>query len=318
MVIDAMPTLPPTKEQPYEGTQATAAARAVLQRALDNYETGEVSLAPHTQSLGADLSRSDTRSFGESHREEINSIHSSDARSAAEPGIPVTPPAHDNAAASFPPPPGPPPSAQPAPIAIPSAPSIKSASASSLPTSPPLDPSTLNHEPAPLPASPPVGTHVAISPSGPADPINPGSKVPSMTPTVAETGMPVSASSRGGPGPSSGSLKQLREEHAAAVSPVRAASSSSASAPYGSPQAFASAEDEKKRLEREERERFLAGSATTASDHPPYESAEDEKKRLEREERERILHAGDGGPASRNPPQGDDNEELPPYQEPGL
>ncbi|EIN13686.1 hypothetical protein PUNSTDRAFT_94932 [Punctularia strigosozonata HHB-11173 SS5] len=312
-VVEALPTLPPTAEQPYQGAQITAAARASLQSALDKYQTGQVSLAPHLSSVGADLSRSDTRSFGESHREEIDSIHTTDARSAVEPGIPITPPAHD-AAATFPTPPAHP-ATHPTPITTQVTPGLKSASTStgSLPMSPLLDPSTLNHEPAPIPSSPPVSISTSLSPAGPIDPMKPETKVPSITPTVAETGMPVSASSHGGPGPATGSLKQLREEHA--MSPT--ATSSPTMHAYGSPGAFASAEDEKKRLQREERERLLAGSGPSAT-QPQYESAEDEKKRLEREERERILAAGGSGPAQSNHPPDDDNEELPPYQEPSL
>jgi hypothetical protein len=51
-----------------------------------------------------------------------------------------------------------------------------------------------------------------------------------------------------------------------------------------------------------------------------YESAEDEKKRLEREERERILHQGTTGNQQQphRDGEGGAGEDLPPYQEPTL
>ena len=73
--------------------------------------------------------------------------------------------------------------------------------------------------------------------------------------------------------------------------------------------------EEKKRLEREEREKLLHSDGQLASSTAPhYESAEEEKKRLEREERERILREGGGGGGAQNQPKEDDGE-LPPYQE---
>jgi len=57
-------------------------------------------------------------------------------------------------------------------------------------------------------------------------------------------------------------------------------------------------------------------SSNAPSQTPQYESAEDEKKRLEREERERILRSG--GNSQNAPPKDNKDDELPPYQEPGL
>ncbi|THH16845.1 hypothetical protein EW146_g3871, partial [Bondarzewia mesenterica] len=135
------------------------------------------------------------------------------------------------------------------------------------------------------------------------------------TPTVAETGVPVSAGA-GGPGPSSGSLRDIK----APPSDPRIGSLSAASTVPGIPEKaplppspqpppvestgkFESAEEEKKRLEREERERLLQGADRDAS--TSHESAEDEKKRLEKEERERVLRGetqGDKKPDSDGPP----------------
>jgi hypothetical protein len=72
------------------------------------------------------------------------------------------------------------------------------------------------------------------------------------------------------------------------------------------PQGFESAAEEKKRLQ-------AAYTATPASGQIQQESAEDEKKRLEREEREKLLRkpTGDDGDASGK----ERDEDLPPYQD---
>ena len=123
--------------------------------------------------------------------------------------------------------------------------------------------------------------------------------MPSVTPTVAETGVPKVAGPDG-PGPASGSLL---DKKASSPPPM-----SALSLPR-----FESAEEEKRRLEREEREKLLHGDTTGAGAPAPYESAEEEKKRLEREEREKILRQG--GSTAGEKPSGEDDGELPPYQE---
>ncbi|KDQ63684.1 hypothetical protein JAAARDRAFT_53873 [Jaapia argillacea MUCL 33604] len=307
LVISALPSLPPSASQPYDGADKTAAARASLQRALDNYKTGHINLP--TPDNASDLSRSDTRSFGDSHRDELSSIHSGDASTIYSPGIPVTPPPTEKPlpGATYHDAPTKPPYDAPAQ----STDSIKSGSVpASAPqvTSPPLNPANLNQAPAPIPISSPA----AVSPSVPADPANPSVQVPSVTPTVAETGVPVTAGADG-PGPASGSLRDLRSP---STGPAPGPTVNQPG--YGSPAAAAqvphheSAEEEKARLAREERERILNQEQPPAP--PAHESAEDEKKRLEREERERILnsnqptHGGDDAG-----PQGGDD--LPPYQD---
>ncbi|KAF9242879.1 Eisosome component PIL1-domain-containing protein [Melanogaster broomeanus] len=217
LVILSQAAHPPTPANPYTGAPATAAARASLQRALDDYKTGHISLPLHT---GADLSRSDTQS-----------------------GAPA---------------------------------SVQS---------PPVDPSALNQSPSPIPAQP--------NPVAPVSPVRevqmPGVVIPAATPTIAETGMPVSCC---------GSLRDIR-----------------AASQDAGPKSV-SAEEEKRRLEREERERVLATGAgaglhRTRTRTAP-ESAEDEKKRLEREEQERVLAAGRNTAAHAEVKDGD---ELPPYQD---
>ena len=75
-----------------------------------------------------------------------------------------------------------------------------------------------------------------------------------------------------------------------------------------------SAEDEKKRLEKEEKERVLKQGPSTPT--PKFETAEEEKKRLEREERERLLAGSSGTNPTSDSGKPDENvDELPPYKE---
>jgi len=303
-----LPTLPPTKERPYTGGQATGAARASLQRALDNYKTGAIHFP--TQPPGADLSRSDTRSFGETHASELSSI-SSDITLPSQSGIPLTPPSsgHQTLMQSHTD------TESKAPSAYPS-------------SSPHINPSQLNQSPALIPTTTIPPTSDAPSTTSPV-PIggaheSSATKIPAIHPTVAETGVPVS----GGPGPASGSLHDI---HAASPSAGPRSGglpgNTSAQPSFGqgtqniaAPAAkFESAEEEKKRLEKEDREKLLATGGSThpapgtasnatqpATGKPNYESADDEKKRLEREERERVLR-GDGTQPKK------DGDDLPPY-----
>jgi hypothetical protein len=122
-----------------------------------------------------------------------------------------------------------------------------------------------------------------------------------MSPTVAETGVPLAAGTDG-PGPRKGSLSQQQSKTPAYGSAEAIASTVSA---------YPSAEDEKRRLAREERERILnQGSSSTA---PTYENADEEKKRLERQERERVLQLGGSGSGGKHEgPQNDPNDGPPP------
>ncbi len=279
-VIAALPVLPPSEDSPYLGAGATGAARASLQRALDNYKTGHINLPP--QMAGSDLNRSDTRSFGESHASELSSM-SSDITRAAQPGIPMTPPGQSKGPATvpektFPAPSSPPPATAPLSSSPPS-------------VSPPINPLNLNNAPAPIPKT--------ESPS--SFPTEDPQQTTSM-PTVAETGVPVVASAEG-PGPASGSLRDVR------AASVDAGPQSGGLPGQGAPTSFGdskfeSAEEEKKRL-------AAAYSQAYNAPHPSgNESAEEEKKRIEREERERLLRAAS---TSRTNREGD--EDLPPYQD---
>lgn len=168
-----------------------------------------------------------------------------------------------------------------------------------------IDPQHLNQSPAPIPPAP----ETASPPSAPVANTVP----PAVTPTIAETGLPVSAGPQG-PGPASGSLHEIH-----AATPV------ASTLPK-----HETAEEEKKRLAALYSPPVQPTTATGATSSAPYaatstaeqppsaqaqrhETAEEEKKRLEREERQRLLH---GDTPSNNAPR--DDEELPPYQEPGL
>jgi len=199
--------------------------------------------------------------------------------------------------------------------------------------SPPMNTAVLNNSPAPIPI-PTSPTAVSIATP---DSNNPE---PAVTPTVAETGIPVSAGENG-PGPASGSLHDI---HAASPTAgprsggLPGRRSSGADLGYGqspggvatgaaaaTPAKFESAEDEKKRLQREDRERILAAQGppaalqaqaptTGSTSSPAFESAADEKKRLEREQREKILRAGGSDATGGSSGPKKDDEDLPPYQ----
>ncbi|KAI0756652.1 Eisosome component PIL1-domain-containing protein [Daedaleopsis nitida] len=305
--LPALPDVPSSKLQPYTGAQSTASIRATLQQALDHWQVGDSTLLLR-EPTAADLNRSDTRSFGVTHAQELARINTADPTKTS---IPITPPpTHDH-------PPqapshnanGPPPSAVSAPAVSPVTTAVTSSTtnkASSPPAgtaSPPLNPAVLNQAPAPIPPQAGSPTPV-IAP----DPSEPTVKIPTVTPTVAETGVPKTAGPDG-PGPATGSLKDIKHP-----SPVNTFAPTVAAG--GAAANFESAEDEKKRLEREDRERLLraGGSAPPpVGEQPKFESAEEEKKRLEREDREQLLATG--GSSRPDPDSKQDDTELPPYQE---
>ncbi|KAG2366596.1 Eisosome component PIL1-domain-containing protein [Suillus spraguei] len=260
-IIAALPPIPPSPSSPYTGAQGTGAARAALQHALDNYTPGVTYFSPQS---GANLARADTRSFGESHASELDSLASNPEANAGHPGVPITPPPQASYASD----------------------AEKSRDA---PGSPPIDPSTLNLSPAPDQA--PVAT---VADRDTLPPVI----IPAAAPTVAETGVPVPGSATG-PGPASGSLLDI---HGASDSAGPRSGGLPGNSPfddlYGQPHETAaeeksrlerervsetsgqpstseheSAEDEKRRLEREERERVLA-CANTGSGNAPSEAKE--------------------------------------------
>lgn len=292
-----LPSLPPSSTRRYENAQETAAVRAAVQKALDDWKPGHIDFPAHHATV--DLSRSDTKSFGETHASELSNIGHNDN--------PVPRPSTPNfsSGTSLHDPPVPAPVHVPAKVEFPF-PSPNLATSPSV-ASPPLQPGSLNLSPVQLPA-PTVtpSTTTTISPTSGSDPIDHPAKLPQVTPTVAETGVPKSAGPDG-PGPASGSLLEVKAEHASHGG-TPGQTIGTASKPYES------AEDEKKRLAIEERERLLNQGPSTSTAAPKFETAEEEKKRLEREGREKLL-AGGANPTS-GPGGPDENEdELPPYKE---
>ncbi|KAL5535615.1 LSP1 [Sanghuangporus sanghuang] len=283
-IIDALPSVPPSESQPYTGAQSTAATRASLQQALDNFKPGSIS---HSfQPSVADINRSDSRSFGVTHASELSNI--------PFPSLPGT--SHDSASVPH--------SVSPQPSAPQASP-------------PPVNPTALNNAPAPIPSksSPvntkeseavPVASNVAAAPfttsstSPPAaEPTTSPVEIPE--PTIAETGMPVSAGPLG-PGPKSGSLKDLKSD----IPPLSSTTSATGTVPK-----FEPAEEEKARLQKEERERLAQGPVQK------YETAEEEKKRLEKEEKDRLLkeeQARKDGSGSGSKDADGDGATPPPYQ----
>jgi hypothetical protein len=235
--------------------EGTGSIRASLQYALDHWKPGETTLSAPAE---AKLDRSNTGSFGETHAAELQQIGADEHQGAVEP------PRRDPSPASRPaqaPPPvptrglgsrsGPPLSSQTQPGSFSSPPSI--------------NPAALNNEPAVIPSASPTAVKLSGS-------VDSEAKVPAVTPTVAETGVPVSGGP-GGPGPSSGSLRDIRSSS----SGLSHAASNVGNTPApegGSAKQYESAEEEKRRLAREERERLLHGD-TPSSDPPGEAPAED-------------------------------------------
>ncbi|KAF8523061.1 Eisosome component PIL1-domain-containing protein [Hysterangium stoloniferum] len=306
-IIGALPSVPPNLEHPYTGAASTAATRATLQKALDHYQPGNTTLPLPT---GAE---SETRSFGETHAKELSRI-SSVADHRPPPARPSSPPVPSPERKSS--------TGSPPPVAR------KSNSTSPSTPSAPMDPRSLNNAPAPIPV-PESPQLVPTAASTEPTELSPDS-IPINVPTVAETGVPVVAG-KDGPGPASGSLagghrgSQSSPSSAAPSGPGYGESTPS----YGGhPARYESAEEEKARLQREDRERLLrsggppasteAGASEPSGLPTTYESADDEKQRLEREERERYAAAASqypGAEAEHDEPE-DDGNVPPPYEEP--
>jgi hypothetical protein len=235
-VLAVCPTFPPSSTQPYTGAEETGSIRASLQHALDHWKPGQTTLSAPAEVI---LDRSNTRSFGETHAEELQQIDTASVPTQAGAG-----PTHEQGS-----------------TASPAAPSHETS------TSPGINPAVLNTEPAQIPAgSPPV----AVTIPGPVDT---EVKVPVVTPTVAETGVPVSGGP-GGPGPSSGSLLNIRpssDDSSQGVSNITQNPGPEEGSSSGPAKQYESAEEEKRRLEREERERLLRGDRQSGGDAPKKE-----------------------------------------------
>lgn len=292
-VLQLLPSLPPSSTRRYESAQETAAVRAAVQKALDDWKPGQVSFPVHHAAV--DLNRSDTKSFGETHASELSYMGHNDnpAPHPSTPHLSGGTSLHD--------------SPVPAPVPVPAKVEMPSPEPATYPSvvSPPLQPGSLNLSPAELPA-PTITPSTTISHTSGSDPLDHPVKFPQVTPTVAETGVPKSGGPDG-PGPASGSLLEVKAGH-----------DSHGSTPGQTPgtpsKPYESAEDEKKRLAREERERLLNQGPSTSTLAPKFETAEEEKKRLEREGREKLLTGGASPTSGPGGPE-ENQDELPPYKE---
>ncbi|KAF8343052.1 Eisosome component PIL1-domain-containing protein [Cantharellus anzutake] len=164
-----------------------------------------------------------------------------------------------------------------------------------------------------------------ISPSAPNDaPASPLASVQTQSPpSVADLGAPQVDSAALAPAATRPTVAEIGGPRSGERQGTTDSLSKDASSPAPVGRATETAEEEKKRLEREERERLLrfglegdgSSAGTSAAPGPAEgvqkpESAEEEKKRLEREERERILKADRSG----HPPD-DENRGNPPAYE---
>ncbi|KAH8988857.1 Eisosome component PIL1-domain-containing protein [Lactarius akahatsu] len=227
-----------------------------------------------TAPAGAKLDRSHTQSFGVTHADELQKINTVERH--ITPQDPASPPLRGSLEGS----------ARPTP-----AQDLGST------TTPPTTSESAKNSPVPVPTQylgsttiPPTasakGKELPINPAvGDNEPVSNLSTAPSAT--VASPG-PIDADSK--------------------VPSVTGESSSGAV-----PKRYESAEEEKQRLEREERERLLRGGGpSSGSSAPVYENSEEEKRRLEREEREKLLHGQTSGYGESNTHEGDT---PPPYQD---
>ena len=235
-MLAVFPSLPPSTTQPYTGGEETGSVRASLQYALDHWKPGQTTLSAPAEAI---LDRSNTGSFGETHAQELQQIDTTSAPAQAPGAAPASPP-----------------------------PSVSSPPAEAS-TSPGVNPAVLNTEPTPIPTGSPPG---AVTVSGP---VGTDVKVPVVTPTVAETGVPVSGGP-GGPGPSSGSLYDIHPsspDSSQAVSHIAKTPAPEEGLSSTPAKQYESAEEEKRRLEREERERLLRGDAQSSEASVPGSGA---------------------------------------------
>jgi hypothetical protein len=274
-VLAVLPSIPPSSSQPYKAVEETGSIRASLQHALDNWKPGQTTLSAPADVI---LDRSNTGSFGETHSEELQQIVTPEHQDISQPVREGT--AGSSGPDSSPPSrpvqvPAPVPTQESGPASSPPSSTLRTQSvsvssplAASSTTSPGIDTTVLNNEPAPIPsASPPT----AVNLSELSESVDGKGKVPAVTPSVAETGVPVSGGP-GGPGPSSGSLHEIRSSSLGSTQ----AASDVAIAPGtegSSTKQYESAEEEKRRLAREERERLLQGERASAESSDPRDDA---------------------------------------------
>ncbi|KAB5594217.1 Sphingolipid long chain base-responsive protein LSP1 [Ceratobasidium theobromae] len=301
----------------YAGIHNTARIRSQLQYAIDSYKPAP-GRANQFKALHVDPgvgAGADTRSFGETHKDELSSLPPTTV-STPQTGAGALAEQRFGSQGAGVPHAGPSPAVGPQHGQAPP------------PQPAPINPAALNNNPASIPPhSPTVSsplrdatattttdapTHSVIAPTSAASP--PAATAPALVPpvqtetshiTVAETGVPLTAGADG-PGPKSGNLS--RDNVPATTGAVPQAGPNDQLPGFAGPAKHETAEEEKARLAREERERLLHSGGAPGPGQST-ESAEEEKARLEREERERVLRGqqSQGGSGEESKPV------LPPY-----
>lgn len=348
-ILASLPDKAPTPSAPYAGSESVAHARTTLQNALDHYQVGQIS----QNGIGGVLNfdgqgvPTDGRSFGESHKQELSrvpsmaSVQTQNTNQQQQGGMGAVSSNQGQGiqhSSSF----------GHGAIGGPGL-AMQQQHAHQ---SHPLYPSQLNNTPAPIPVSPQhqdshmseasmasMYTGTQQQPASGEPPMLPPrsgtgagmsdsmstvdvmhdamlSPTASSEPTVAETGVPISAGATG-PGPAKGSLLGGREGSIGGTGntsagnpfsdPLKQSMTTSGTGTGATPSyvggfkqegtggAFPSAEEEKRRMASGD-----SGSGNTATamnqaqqgPPPQFETAEDEKRRLEREERDKLLGAG--------------------------
>ena len=288
-VLAFLPSVPPSPSQPYGGVEETGTIRASLQHSLDHWKPGQATLyAP----AGANLDRSHTQSFGVTHAEELQKINTAERQ--------ITPHAHLDSpplGGSFEPGRDAKPSTALAPSPVP-VPTRDLGSTTTLSTTLAKD------SPAPVPTQDLGSTAIPSTTSAKDSPINPavGGNEPAPIPSTAPSVAVIS------PGPVD------TDSRLPSVIPTPTVAETGESSSGAVPKPYESAEEEKRRLERE---RLLRGDGSSSGPSVPvYESAEEEKKRLEREEREKLLHGQmPGYDESNTNTNTNEGDTPPPYQD---
>ncbi|KAJ1311068.1 hypothetical protein OPQ81_009572 [Rhizoctonia solani] len=293
-LLDELPEQEPAGS--YAGAQNTARIRSQLQNSLDSYKPAQdrqnkfKSPSLHAAGVGVGA---DTRSFGETHKDELNSLPPTTAPTPQTgPGALAEQRFGSQGSSQHLDP-----AAQPGSEGI-SHTNITATTGHSSTQPAAINPTTLNHAPASIP------TH---SPSV-SSPLRDISTQDTHDVTVAETGVPLTAGVEG-PGPKSGNLSR---DNVPSTAPPAGPAQTGTVPPAGGDELpgfsgatkHESAEEEKSRLAREERERLFHAEGTSAA-HP---TAEEEKARLEREERERVLRGQTQGQDEK----GEDGKTVPP------
>jgi len=290
-VLAVLPSVPPSAERPYAGTEETGTIRASLQHSVDQWKPGQVTLAVPA---GANLDRTHTGSFGETHVEELKQIKTDE-----RPPEPASPPLGGSlqqerdssldAKSSTTPAPAPAPEPAPAPVPTQASGSTTIPSATSAGDSPV-----------------PVPTQDSRSNTNPATTSVQDSPVPVQNQDLSSATNPSTTTSKDSPVVPATEPSQPEPNQPAPI----LSTSSSAAVPVASPEPIGT--DSKVPFGTPSVTE--TGESSSSAAPKRYESAEEEKKRLEREEREKILQGKRPG-YSESEETYEEGDTPPPYQD---